>query len=490
MEAETDISNKITAGLANKLDINPMRLNDLNLPLDSRDKFIDEESESTRRPLKIGDIVYFQFDTEFDKMGDLKEKEGYFRGFLGGDGLAVNSLTCYIKEITQYKTLSRFLFEITVPESGSYKRKKESKKDENNKLEDQMKPNQNMLIDADQKEENILDQKETQKGTVTQQMEELNKQEVGLKNLFTIDSHLNQTVLKKVKKNYQKKKLQKGDAVVYGMKIALKHVYSEGYLSVNKYKLSNEKDSVNVSILNKNNKDCQIKLFDPSNTRKPGEPVKSLDTVSLEFSSAGYNLKINENSTKKTKLEINAGNELCMFKIMPFTRSISFLNMAMNILKNGDIIKLFNKDTDKYLAGKYNILNFKKKSRKVFFVDGDCEKYLNGDSEFEVDVLTKKKLQDPNYKNEIMVYPEQKGKNILSCMWEVRRPGTIQSKSIGNSNKESDAIYLKHVMTGEFLYCEDGEKLTLKNFHSVKNKEGFSFFLKMKNNWTSDNSIK
>lgn len=122
-------------------------------------------------------------------------------------------------------------------------------------------------------------------------------------------------------------------------------------------------------------------------------------------------------------------------------------------------------------------------------MDGDCAEYLTGNVDFEIEVLTKKKVQSKD-KNEDIVYPEKRGKNMMSCMFEVRTPGTLKSKYIGNSNKEDDSIYLKHVMTGDFLFCEEGKRLTLSSFHSKKDPEGFHFYLKMKNSWTSDNSIR
>ena len=306
-----------------------------------------ENEEEQGRPLKIGDIVYLKYFTEFDKMGELKENEGFFSGYLGGDGLALNSMKCFYKNYANYKTQSRFLFQIDVPESDTPSKMKQS---ENKALSGQVEvqeKNKNILV---QSPEEIIKQTRLRNftGVKTEEVEIPEEAEEAKQ-------------APKSKKIYQKKRLQKGDPLWYGMKICLKHVYSEGYVTMNKYKLSNEKNSVQVGIRNQKTKYCTIKISDPSDTKRPGEVVTASDTISIEFCSMKYNLKINENSGNKRELEVNAGKELCMFRISAFTNSYNFLNLSHNILKNGDIIKLYNKDTDMYFSVKHKIQQFKKK---------------------------------------------------------------------------------------------------------------------------------
>jgi hypothetical protein len=443
---------------------------------------IEDENKNNReqrRALKIGDIVCLKFNTEFDKMGEFKENEGYFSGYLGGDGLALNSINCYHQEITNYKTQSRFLFMIDVPESETFPGKNQTQKQNSlaNKLDFNMK-NKNILIDSESVGNNPSNTKLEAKSEKTQEKDEVE-----------IETP-NKRIVKK-KNFYQKKQLQKGDPLTYGLKICLKHVYSKGYVAMNKFKLSNEKNSVQVGIRNIKSKDCTIKIFDPSNTKKPGENVTSDDTISLQFSSMNYNLKINENSSSSRTLEVNAGKVLCMFRIQAYTKSSDFLKLSNNILKNGDIIKLYNKETDMYLSANYKTRKFKKKKRKVQFIDGDCEEYMDQEEFLDVNVLTNKTVKGTG-KKITEAYPDNSEENILSYLWEVRYPQTLKCMTIGNSNNDGDAFYLKHVMTGDFLFCQDGDKLVLKFLDLKKNEDldPFLFFFKMKNSWTSDNSIK
>ena len=84
----------------------------------------------------------------------------------------------------------------------------------------------------------------------------------------------------------------------------------------------------------------------------------------------------------------------------------------------------------------------------------------------------------------------------MNTMWEIRINKTINEESIGNSNSEEDKVMFKNVINGQFLYCENGSRLVLRYYNGNKSKrdeadhEGFFFYIKMKNSWTSDNTIK
>lgn len=117
---------------------------------------------------------------------------------------------------------------------------------------------------------------------------------------------------------------------------------------------------------------------------------------------------------------------------------------------------------------------------------------MDQEEPLQVQFLTESTVKGTTLGN-FSVVPDNSENNELSFLWEVRYPYTLKSRIIGNSNTEDDAIFLKHVLTGNFLFCKDGETLELRFLDLKKNPEildGFMFYFKMKNSWTSDNSIK
>ena len=89
------------------------------------------------------------------------------------------------------------------------------------------------------------------------------------------------------------------------------------------------------------------------------------------------------------------------------------------------------------------------------------------------------------------VIPLNPNKNVMSTMWEIRIKGSLRNDIIHNSNREEDSILMRNVMTGLYLHFDEEMGLNLRDFNALEEiSEGFFFHLKMKNNWTSDNSIK
>ena len=125
------------------------------------------------------------------------------------------------------------------------------------------------------------------------------------------------------------------------------------------------------------------------------------------------------------------------------------------------------------------------------FVDGDCKKYLNNDAEFRVPFLSSYTEVSENRNFRKIVFPLNASNNIMSSMWEIRIKDSLQNDIVGNSNHQKDAIMLRNVMTGLYLHFNENKGLTLKAFiKSDVESNGFFFYFKMKNAWTSDNSIK
>ena len=129
---------------------------------------------------------------------------------------------------------------------------------------------------------------------------------------------------------------------------------------------------------------------------------------------------------------------------------------------------------------------------------GDSEKFLRPG--FTVDYVHRVKAEDDcddddgdeNKEDVSKINAQQKNDNDLSCFWEVRVKGDLRETEISNSNKIGDEVLLKNVLTGQFLYFdEESQSLTLHDLNEKGvNQKGFEFFMKMKNNWSSDNSVK
>ena len=312
-----------------------------------------EELNNQGVPLCIGNVILLKYNTEFDKNGKFKQVNGYFSGYLGGDGLAVNSLYCFMKEQSQKNTLSRLLFEI-IPHQHRSKKKSKSKVQ---KSEPQLGANHELIKTSEREISNkAKDKFQAMSKTAKLLYSDMDKK----KKVVSLAEDSEKKKISVVKKKFQKKIASKGDPVLYGMKISLKHLYSESYISVNKFKLSKEKDSVNVSLRGKNDSNSVVMFSDPSNTKKFGEIVLTNDTVSICFAHSDYVLKVNETHQSRFKLRINAGKSLCMFSIMSFETKSGIFSGFRNKLKNGDIIKLYNKDTEKYLGVNYDPSNFLK----------------------------------------------------------------------------------------------------------------------------------
>ena len=110
----------------------------------------------------------------------------------------------------------------------------------------------------------------------------------------------------------------------------------------------------------------------------------------------------------------------------------------------------------------------------------------------KLDFLNKNKPSylDSKNKPHAEIFAQDQFKNIMNTMWEIRINKTINDENIGNSNSEEDKVMFKNVINGKFLYCENGSRLVLKYYSEKVDTEGFFFYIKMKNSWTSNNTIK
>lgn len=137
--------------------------------------------------------------------------------------------------------------------------------------------------------------------------------------------------------------------------------------------------------------------------------------------------------------------------------------------------------------------------RERHFVAGDCEKYLH--SGFSMGYIHRTKFEedseeqedDDEHKEDVSkINAQQKNQNDLSCFWEIRVKNSLKETEITNSNKRGDEVLLKNILTGQFLYYDPGQQsLSLQELGEKQlDQRGFEFFIKMKNNWSSDNSVK
>ena len=118
---------------------------------------------------------------------------------------------------------------------------------------------------------------------------------------------------------------------------------------------------------------------------------------------------------------------------------------------------------------------------------------MKQDMEFKASFLTgyKKDGGGKRRKFRKSVYPSDPSNNIMSAMWEVRIKDSLQNEIVRNSNRDEDAVMMRNVMTGLYLHFDEERGITLKSkSQNNSNTKGFFFYFKMKNNWTSDNSIK
>ena len=333
-------------------------------------KFSDEQDDQTIRKLVIGDIIYFKYETEFEKKTD-DEGQGATKyiGFLGGDGLAVNWLRCYPSEACRFKTLGRFLFEVVPYVNTTRRNEDEFNKNKKNrgprsgesqsekitrrKTGQRAALNEVKTTKPKQREKNLLPGDTTMLSSTVEESQNAQNER-----LIAEQDENQKKRLRKTK--YQKKRLKKGDPLLYEEPVCLKHVYSETYIKINQLKLAKEHNCVKVSLISKMTKECKLNFLDPSNTKKKGEAVFSNDTVSLNFVDSDYVVRVEERLIGMNRLVINAGKSLCMFKVYNYNISSFFNESATSTIRNGDIIKFYNKDTDRYLGTNYNPLNYKK----------------------------------------------------------------------------------------------------------------------------------
>ena len=138
-------------------------------------------------------------------------------------------------------------------------------------------------------------------------------------------------------------------------------------------------------------------------------------------------------------------------------------------------------------------------NRKRRVIGGDSEKLLN--PEHSTEYNHREKLDagveededlDDQKEDVSMVIPQFKDTNDVSSLWEIRIRNCLKDSEISNSNKVGDEVLLKNVLTGKFLYLEpNSEGLTLKSWNEKGTEtKNFNFFVKMKNNWNTDNSLK
>jgi hypothetical protein len=413
---------------------------------------VDDETSSD---LHYGDIIYLRFETEINyENGDSKP----FQGYMCGDGLALNYVSIRSLSTLNRTTLSRFLYRIEPPARAKQKRKI-------------VKKNPEMLNNL-KLDENDKNDKENE-----DQDEDL---------------------------NFEKKYLKIGDPVLYGSELRMKHMYSKAYLQINPFSLSKEEECVEVTLTHDINKYCSMKWFDPSQTKRPGELINSNDTIGISFVHANnFFFRVHEQLHQKESMFVNAGKEAGMFKIKFFSGyDESNLSHNGNVM-NGNIIKLLNKDTDHYLGVNYDPVNYSIEERKRVSINGDCDKYLN--SGFQTKYKHRTKLEqnkeneaedeeddDENKEDISKVNAQQKNDNDVACLWEIRIKNNLKEVGISNSNKRGDEIFLKNILTGQFLYYDhDTQDLTLQDLNEKGlNPKGFEFFLKMKNNWSSGNCLK
>lgn len=137
--------------------------------------------------------------------------------------------------------------------------------------------------------------------------------------------------------------------------------------------------------------------------------------------------------------------------------------------------------------------------RKRGCINGDCEEFLadNHAIEYQHRVKLENQAQEEDEDDEekedvSKVNAQQKNDNDISCLWEIRIKNNMKEEGISNSNKKGDEILLKNILTGQFLFYDaESQNLSLEDLNDKsKSPKGFEFFLKMKNNWATDNYLK
>ena len=275
------------------------------------DKTLDDETLSD---LHYGDVIYLRFETELNSENNDSRP---FQGYMSGDGLALNTLSIRSVSTLNRTTLTKFLFRIEPPEEVQKKRKVVKKAD---------KPETDLKANDQDNEEN--------------------------------DEDL----------DFETKNVKVGDLVLYGSELRLRHLYSKAYLQINPFSLSKEEECVEVNLSFNLNKYCNIKLFDPSQTKRPGEIVNSNDTIGMNFVNA-YNFfcRVHEESFIRESMAINAGKEAGMFKIKFFNGVNDDSVGQSGTVMNGHIIRLHNKDTDHFLGVNYDPVNYSEEERWLYF---------------------------------------------------------------------------------------------------------------------------
>jgi hypothetical protein len=275
---------------------------------------LDDESSSE---LHFGDVIYLRFETEINnEKGDSKP----FQGYLSGDGLALDTLSIRSVSTLNRTTLSKFLFRIEPPEEMKKKRKIVKKRS---------------IMEFDLN-------KEIFEGKKNEQENDENEEDL----------------------EFKTKNVNIGDLILYGSELRLKHLYSKAYLQINPFSLSKEEECVKVNLSFDMNKYCKLKLFDPSQTKRPGEIVNSNDTIGISFVNASnFNCRVHEQSFLRESMAINAGKEAGMFKIKFFNGAKNENISANGTVLNGHIIRLLNKDTDNFLGVNYDPVNYSEEER-------------------------------------------------------------------------------------------------------------------------------
>lgn len=285
--------------------------------------------------LRYGNVIFMQFETEVgDSFGQTKP----FEGILSGDGLTLDDVTVRSHSTLNKTTMERFLFRIDPPRLTQKERRLQRHRE---KLRDK-REKEKIQKRLKEEEEKLKNGKANENEKDEDESENENKDDE--------DDH----------QDFEKKRVTNGDPVLYGSELRLFHLYSKGYLTIDPFKLSKEEECVKAKMTIEDSNYGRTKFFDPSNTKRPGEAVLSKDTVGISFVFAsGFFLKVHEGSYQNDAMIVNAGKEESMFKInyyAPFGRS---RDKKDGTLKNGHVIRLFNKDTEMYLGVQYDPVNYK-----------------------------------------------------------------------------------------------------------------------------------
>jgi hypothetical protein len=234
-----------------------------------------------------------------------------------------------------------------------------------------------------------------------------------------------------------------GSALTYGEWIQLKHIHSEGYVSIDPRQIALEAGCLQVYIDPKGNEMSWFELLPVNKLRKEGEIIRYTDDIffrSVSLTSVYY---LHANSiirSENERVEVNACAATTAWKPRKYMNANEY-DALTNYVTTGDSFRIFHKLTGGYLTAEQPSV-YDRSNATVFL---------------------------------------EKGNKTCNTLWELQRKCTF----VGGTAQWTEVFRLKHLASGQYLKT-DGEDLSV----TTQARENGTFFKLEPDDETSELKIR